>query len=751
MSKKLLSWVIVLTIIAGFAQTQIPPIEVLAAGVLPSFIPGAVCPTGSNPYSVAATDLNGDARPDLIVSNNGSYTVSVLLNNGSGTFAPKVDYPTGTSPRSVAATDLNGDSRPDIVVANEGSNTVSVLLNNGSGTFAPKVDYPTGTGPRSVAATDLNGDARPDIVVANEDGNTVSVLLNAAVNLSLIPASSNVIVGSTFDIVIQADAGAIGVVGVDAFLNFDPAKLTVVDMDGGTAGIQITPGTALNTVLTNSSDNALGRITFGAGKVSSPYPTGWFSVATIRFRALTATTPTTHIFFSTIGAMKTSVTDGFSDFTGTLTAASVQVIPLGANVNISVSLQGGSRPDSGWIVPLTVKFFTPGADVMAATPIYTFNLTTAKSGGYAMAQCTGVIPGNYDITSVSEHTLLNVKRNVIILATSNMVNMETLPEGNANNDDRVNILDFGLLVVSYGRSKGQSGYNAMADYDRNDNVNIFDFGLLATNYLKIAPIELDVDQSKIIILSTTTSTKDSGMLDVLIPIFQQQTGYVVFPIAVGSGAAMAMGQRGEADVMLVHAPASEVTFMKDGYGINRQLIMHNDYIIVGPAADPAKLKGTKIAVDAFKKMADSNSVFISRGDNSGTNQTELKIWQAANINPEGQSWYTKAGTGMGATLNIASEKAAYTMTDRATYLANKQNLALDTLVEGDTLLFNIYHAIQVNPEKWPTINSYGAKAFVDFMISPDIQKLIGQFGVEKYGQPLFFPDYGKKESDLGSV
>jgi tungstate transport system substrate-binding protein len=258
-------------------------------------------------------------------------------------------------------------------------------------------------------------------------------------------------------------------------------------------------------------------------------------------------------------------------------------------------------------------------------------------------------------------------------------------------------------------------------------------------------------ETKQVILATTTSTKDSGLLDVLIPIFQQKTGYVVLPIAVGSGAAMAMGQRGEADVLLVHAPASEVTFMKDGYGTNRQLIMHNDYIIVGPAADPGKLKGTGKAVDAFKKIADSKSVFISRGDNSGTNQAELAIWKAANITADGQSWYTKANTGMGATLNIASEKAAYTMTDRATFLANKQNLALDVLVEGDPLLLNIYHVIQVNQEKFPVVNAAGAKAFSDFMISPETQKAIGEFGVAKYGAPLFFPDYGKKESDLGSV
>jgi hypothetical protein len=164
-------------------------------------------------------------------------------------------------------------------------------------------------------------------------------------------------------------------------------------------------------------------------------------------------------------------------------------------ITTSVLLQGSQRPDSGWVVPLTVKFFNPGANVMTATPVYTFNLTTAKVGGYATAQCPGVAPGNYDVTAVSEHTLVNVKRNVTVTAPSTTVNLSpeikyALLEGNANNDDRINILDFGILATSYGKSKGQPGYNPMADFDRNDVVNIFDFGLLATNYLKIAPIEV---------------------------------------------------------------------------------------------------------------------------------------------------------------------------------------------------------------------------------------------------------------------
>ncbi len=255
-----------------------------------------------------------------------------------------------------------------------------------------------------------------------------------------------------------------------------------------------------------------------------------------------------------------------------------------------------------------------------------------------------------------------------------------------------------------------------------------------------------------LILATTTSTADSGLLDVLLPIFEQKTGYKVKPIAVGSGQAMTMGERGEADVLLVHAPDSEVKFVADGHGINRKLIMHNDYIIVGPPADPAGIKAMTSAVEAMKKIAAAKSIFVSRGDNSGTNQLELKVWKAAGITPKGQTWYQESGQGMGATLNITVEKGAYTITDRATYLANKSKLGLDILVEGDPILLNIYHVIQVNPQKSPKINAEGAKAFSDFMISAETQQqIIAKFGVDKYGAPLFFPDAGKTEAEMGSV
>jgi len=256
-------------------------------------------------------------------------------------------------------------------------------------------------------------------------------------------------------------------------------------------------------------------------------------------------------------------------------------------------------------------------------------------------------------------------------------------------------------------------------------------------------------QPKAIILATTTSTQDSVLLDVLIPIFEKNTGYFVKTIAVGSGQAMAMGQKGEADVLLVHSPAAEKKFVDEGYGINRRLIMHNDFVIVGPPDDAAKIKGVTPASEAFKKIASANALFMSRGDNSGTHAKEKGIWKAAGINPEGEKWYQQTGLGMGQTLNVAAEKKGYTLTDRGTDLALKQNLGLDILVEGDAILLNIYHVIEVNPAKWPKVNAGGGKAFADFMVSAETQDIIKTFGVDKFGSPLFFPDAGKKVEELG--
>ena len=249
-----------------------------------------------------------------------------------------------------------------------------------------------------------------------------------------------------------------------------------------------------------------------------------------------------------------------------------------------------------------------------------------------------------------------------------------------------------------------------------------------------------------LILATTTSTQDSGLLDVLVPAFEEETGYVVQTVAVGTGAALKMGEEGNADVLLVHAPAAEQALMDAGFGAERMLVMHNDFIIVGPASDPAGIQGGISAPEALKAIAAAAAPFISRGDDSGTYKAELALWKKAEFTPEGD-WYIESGQGMGATLKIAGEKAAYTLTDRATYLANPEDLEI--LVQGDAVLLNVYHVITVNPEKWPNVNNEGAKAFAKFMTDADTQKLIGEFGVDQYGQPLFFPDADKTDADLG--
>jgi len=256
------------------------------------------------------------------------------------------------------------------------------------------------------------------------------------------------------------------------------------------------------------------------------------------------------------------------------------------------------------------------------------------------------------------------------------------------------------------------------------------------------------------ILATTTSTQDSGLLDVIIPLFEQETGFNVKTVAVGSGQALQMGTDCNADVLLVHSPSAEKTFMSASSGKDRSLIMHNDFIIVGPSADPAKIKGLAPA-DAFKAIAAAgdagNASFAARADQSGTSTKELAIWKKAGVDPSTTkpAWYLETGQGMGATLKIASEKGAYTLTDRATYLANKANLALDLLVEKDNSLLNVYHVITVNPEKCPKVNYDGAIAFLKFMTEPSTQDVIGKFGVGEFGQQLFVPDATKTDADLG--
>ena len=250
-----------------------------------------------------------------------------------------------------------------------------------------------------------------------------------------------------------------------------------------------------------------------------------------------------------------------------------------------------------------------------------------------------------------------------------------------------------------------------------------------------------------LILATTTSLQDSGLLDILVPAFEQASGYTVKTVAVGTGQALTMGQEGNADVLFVHAPTQEQTFMDAGWGVDRRLVAHNFFWIVGPAADPAGISGTTSAVDAFKKIADAKATFVSRGDKSGTNTKELALWKSAGVTPAG-SWYLQSGQGMGPTLQIASEKGGYTLTDTATYLANQSKLTLQALVKSDTSLINIYSVIAVNTAKWQKANTAGAKAFEDFVTGVAGQQIIGTFGSDKYGLALFNPDAGKDYSSL---
>lgn len=248
-----------------------------------------------------------------------------------------------------------------------------------------------------------------------------------------------------------------------------------------------------------------------------------------------------------------------------------------------------------------------------------------------------------------------------------------------------------------------------------------------------------------LILATTTSTKDSGLLDAILPVFEEATGYSVSVISVGSGEAMKMGENGEADVLLVHSPAAEKAFVEGGHADEdgRKDVMYNDFILVGPKDDPAGVgaEWANDAVGAFKAISEKQSPFISRSDESGTHKKELAIWEKCAIEPSGD-WYIQAGTGMGAVLEMANEKLAYTLSDRATWL----NLGLDEdltiLCEKDEsgILYNQYGVICVNPEKNENINHEGAKEFQNWILSEETQKLIGEYGTETYGAPLFTPN-----------
>lgn len=242
-------------------------------------------------------------------------------------------------------------------------------------------------------------------------------------------------------------------------------------------------------------------------------------------------------------------------------------------------------------------------------------------------------------------------------------------------------------------------------------------------------------------MATTTSTENSGLLKVLLPKFEAATGIHVQVIAVGTGKAVKLGESGDVDVVLVHARQLEDAFVASGGGIDRRDVMYNDFILVGPAADPANVRGQKNVIQGMERIASTGAKFISRGDNSGTDVMEKAYWKTANIDPKGKPWYVSAGLGMGEVLNMAAQMNAYTLSDRATYGAYRAKTGLDIVLAGDTRMFNPYGIIAVNPKKYPTTNYTDATKLIEWITSPAGQQAIADFKVN--GEQVFFPDYGK--------
>jgi tungstate transport system substrate-binding protein len=250
-----------------------------------------------------------------------------------------------------------------------------------------------------------------------------------------------------------------------------------------------------------------------------------------------------------------------------------------------------------------------------------------------------------------------------------------------------------------------------------------------------------------LIVLTTTTTQDSGILRVIADAFAKKSGLTVKTIVAGSGDILKQGARGEGDVLLTHSPAAEKAWMAEGNGTSRRLVMYNDFVIIGPEADSAKIRGLK-AADALKRISDAKAVFVSRGDQSGTHVRELAMWKRAAVEPKGQPWYKETGQGQGLTMDVAAQFQGYAFTDRGTYLVHAKRIGLPILVEGDPALYNIYHVMPVNQAKFAKVNSAGAQAFADWLVSPEGQETIAEFGKAQYGRSLFIPAAGKREDEL---
>jgi len=250
-----------------------------------------------------------------------------------------------------------------------------------------------------------------------------------------------------------------------------------------------------------------------------------------------------------------------------------------------------------------------------------------------------------------------------------------------------------------------------------------------------------------VIAGTTTTTQDTGLTDALVEDFERRTPYRVKLVVAGTGQILQAAARGEVDVLLTHSPAEEEQFVREGYGRDRRLVMHNDYVVLGPTADPLRVRGRDASV-AFGAIAAGGGPFISRGDRSGTHVKELSLWSRAGVDPRGRPWYVESSAGQLQTLQLASQRRAYVLADRGTWLANRAVLELALLVEGGRELLNVYHVMATDPDRFPKVNREGALAFADYLVSPEGQALIATFGVSRFGQPLFVADAGKDETEL---
>jgi hypothetical protein len=486
-----------LTISASGNGTTMPAASATAyeyyAGTV---VPIAATAAAGNHFSGWSGAFTGTTNPTTISMNG----VKAITAN----FA--ADAPTTTATTSVVSSDNRTSAAGQAVtftatvtpVSGTGIPTGTVTFFDGSGSLGNGTSSGSGrwtytTASLSIGAHYITAEYGGNLLFEASVSGTLEFRVVAGyVDLILVSSTATVVVGDSFDVLIQARSGGQAVVGVDAYLDFDPTILAVVDMDNVTSGTQISGGTTLPEQIQNGADNISGHINYSAGALGGEgvtYPAGTFTVAAIRFRSLSTTAPNTAVTFANSGARKSYVSGDTSgtDVSGTLTGG-IYIVLAGVNIEVSVGLQGTNRPNSAWNIPLTVKFFTPGVNVLSAIPLYSFTLTTERVNSIAVIQCTGIHPGNYDITAVSSHTLINLKRNAVIDINTSGVSMGTLLEGNAANDDRISIADFSILTGCYGTLATDPDYNPMADFDGNGEVNIADFSLFSGNYNRVSPI-----------------------------------------------------------------------------------------------------------------------------------------------------------------------------------------------------------------------------------------------------------------------